>query len=143
MRTSHEAIADQANVEFFHIVFLSYSSHPWASRTETIAPRMEFQVCCFSITSLGNMQPSQQICRNALVSFPSSSRSQCPASRAIFNFPLGSSGRQCFPVLSWEPLPLTVASFWATWKSIVHGRNACVIVFKASWTFSWSFQLKL
>src|SRR5260221_6472592 len=49
---------------------LPYPSHPCACRTETIAPRIEFQVCCFSITSFGNIQPSQQICWKALVNFP-------------------------------------------------------------------------
>ena len=37
--------------------------HPCASRTRTIAPRMSFQVSCFSITAFGNMQPSQQMWR--------------------------------------------------------------------------------
>src|SRR5260221_3096042 len=49
---------------------LPYPSHPCACRTETIAPRIEFQVCCFSITSFVNIQPSQQICWKALVNFP-------------------------------------------------------------------------
>ena len=37
----------------------------------------------------------------------------------ISSLPFGSSGRQCRPVLSCEPEPFTVASFCATWKSIV------------------------
>src|SRR5437016_1426657 len=39
----------------------SISRQPWASRTSIIADKMSFQVCCFIITSLGNMQPSQQM----------------------------------------------------------------------------------
>ena len=31
---------------------------------------MSFQVCGFIMTALGNMQPSQQMCRNFLVSLP-------------------------------------------------------------------------
>src|SRR5215469_702361 len=84
MGASHKTIADEANVEFLHKVLdfklevfrgsrlhlcsfhfslpPARSSHPCASRTEIIAPRMEFHVCGCSITSLGNMQPSQQIC---------------------------------------------------------------------------------
>ena len=42
------------------------------------------------------------------------------------SLPLGSLGRQWRPVLSCEPEPCTVASFWATWKSIVQGRSAAV-----------------
>lgn len=49
---------------------------PWFSRTWIMAARMSFQVCCRSITSLGNMQPSQQMCLNFLVTLPVSSRSQ-------------------------------------------------------------------
>src|SRR5438552_8400137 len=39
----------------------SASRQPWASRTEIMADKMSFQVCCCIITSLGNMQPSQQM----------------------------------------------------------------------------------
>src|SRR5438093_1551708 len=39
----------------------SISRQPWASRTAIMADNMSFQVCCCLITSLGNMQPSQQI----------------------------------------------------------------------------------
>ena len=46
----------------------------------------------------------------------------------MLSLPLGSFGRQCRPVLSCEPEPFTVASFWATWKSIVQGRRAAVSV---------------
>ena len=49
----------------------------------------------------------------------------------MLSLPLGSFGRQCRPVLSWVPEPLTVASFWATWKSIVQGRSAAVSVARA------------
>ena len=52
------------------------------------------------------------------------------------SLPLGSLGRQCRPVLSCEPEPLTVASFWATWKSIVQGRSAAVSVARASSSFA-------
>ena len=48
------------------------------------------------------------------------------------SLPLGSFARQCRPVLSCEPEPWTVASFWATWKSIVQGRSAAVSFFSAS-----------
>src|SRR5437899_6368170 len=44
----------------------SSSRQPWASRTEIIADKMLFQVCGCCITALGNMQPSQQMCRIAL-----------------------------------------------------------------------------
>src|ERR1044071_1469381 len=41
--------------------FVSASRQPCASRTAIMAERISFQVCCFFITSLGNMQPSQQM----------------------------------------------------------------------------------
>ena len=47
-----------------------YSFQPWASRTAIIAARMSFQVCGFIIVSLGNMQPSQQMCRKLLGQLP-------------------------------------------------------------------------
>src|SRR5260221_1554758 len=72
----------------------SESFHPRASRTAIIEARMSFQVLASLMTALGNMQPSQQICRNALDGWPASSRSQNPAWWAIVNFPLGSFGRQ-------------------------------------------------
>ena len=105
---------------------------PWASRTAIIAARMSFQVCGFIITALGNMQPSQQMCRNFLVSLPFSSRSQKPAWWGMSSLPLGSVARQWRPVWSCEPEPKTVASFWATWKSIVQGRRAAVSVLRAA-----------
>src|ERR1035441_5235262 len=40
---------------------------PCASRTAIIARRMSFQVSCFIMTALGNMQPSQQMWRMAFV----------------------------------------------------------------------------
>src|SRR6266568_1257614 len=52
------------------------SRQPCASRTAIIAPRMPFHVSGFIITSFGNMRPSQQMCRKALVSSPSSPWSQ-------------------------------------------------------------------
>src|SRR5260221_1358540 len=55
------------------------SLHPCTSRTAIIAPRMLFQVSWPIITSFGNMQPSQQIWRQALVSLLFSWRSQNPA----------------------------------------------------------------
>src|SRR4051812_29209839 len=55
---------------------VSSSRQPCASRTEIIAWRILFQVSCFIMTALGNMQPSQQIWRSAFVSFPSSPWSQ-------------------------------------------------------------------
>src|SRR5437899_12969254 len=58
-------VADQVN-----------SFHPCLSRTAIIAARMSFQVCCFIITSFGNMQPSQHMCMNALVSCHFSSLNQ-------------------------------------------------------------------
>ena len=48
----------------------SYSFQPCASRTAIIAPRMSFHVSGFIIVSLGNMQPSQQMCRNFFVGLP-------------------------------------------------------------------------
>jgi hypothetical protein len=39
----------------------SSSRQPWASLTAIMLERMLFQVSCFIITALGNMQPSQQI----------------------------------------------------------------------------------
>ena len=47
-----------------------HSLHPCASRTAIIAARMSFHVCGFIITSLGNMQPSQQMCWNFFVRLP-------------------------------------------------------------------------
>src|SRR5207253_2742918 len=42
----------------------SSSRQPWASRTAIILRKMSFHVSCFIITAFGNMQPSQQMCRN-------------------------------------------------------------------------------
>src|SRR5439155_19204517 len=53
-----------------------HALHPWFSRTWSIAAKMSFQVCCFIMTSFGNMQPSQQMCLNFLVTLPLSSRIQ-------------------------------------------------------------------
>jgi hypothetical protein len=103
-----------------------YSRHPCASRTWTIARRISFHVPGSIITALGNMQPSQQMWRRLRVSWPAASRSQEPAWQTMFSLPAGSPGRQWRPVLSCEPEPWTVASFWATWKSIVQGRRASV-----------------
>jgi hypothetical protein len=47
------------------------------------------------------------------------------------SLPFGSVARQCRPVWSWDPEPKTVASFWATWKSIVQGRRTAVKVLSA------------
>ena len=44
-----------------------HSSPPMRIRTAIIARRMSFHVCGFIITALGNMQPSQQMWRNVLV----------------------------------------------------------------------------
>ena len=96
--------------------------------TFTKACNTSFQVCWFNITSLENMQPSQQMCCTARVRLPASSRNQAPESRTISKRPFGSKGWQWRPVLSWEPEPFTVPSFWATWKSIIHGRNARAMV---------------
>ena len=74
------------------------------------------------------MQPSQQMCLNAFVSWPFSSRSQKPAWYGMSSLPFGSFARQWRPVWSCVPEPCTVASFWATWKSIVQGRSAAVRV---------------
>ena len=52
------------------------SLHPWASRTAIILRRISFQVPNCIITALGNMQPSQQIWRKALVGWPLSFLSQ-------------------------------------------------------------------
>jgi hypothetical protein len=100
-------------------------------RTAIIVARMPFHVAGFIIVSLGNMQPSQQMCWNFSVTFPLTSRIQNPAWCGMLSFPLGSSGRQCRPVLSCDPEPFTVASFCATWKSNVHGRSAAVSVASA------------
>jgi hypothetical protein len=43
------------------------SVQPWASRTAIMADRMLFHVRASLITALGNMQPSQQTCLNALL----------------------------------------------------------------------------
>ena len=53
-----------------------YSAQPCLSRTAIMAFKMLSQVRRSIITSLGNMQPSQQMCRIRLVSSPRSSRSQ-------------------------------------------------------------------
>src|ERR1041384_5971497 len=99
---------------------------------------MLFHVSCCVITAFGNMQPSQQMCLKAFVTLPLASRIQYPESRGMFSLPFGSFTRQWRPVLSCVPEPCTVASFCATWKSIVHGRNALVIFFIALWKTSGS-----
>src|SRR6056297_846954 len=53
-----------------------YASQPCASWTATIAARILFQVAGCIITSLGNMQPSQQMCLIVVSTSPCSSRSQ-------------------------------------------------------------------
>src|SRR5206468_3961456 len=40
---------------------VSTSRQPWASRTAIMADKMSVQVCWVVMTSLGNMQPSQQM----------------------------------------------------------------------------------
>ena len=61
-----------------------------ALRTAIMVRRISFQVCCSSMTALGNMQPSQQICAKAWVRLPSLSRSHAPASRTTSSLPFGS-----------------------------------------------------
>ena len=58
-----EAFMDlsSARIRFGVAVFSLSSRQPWASRTAIMARRISFQVFCFIITALGNMQPSQQI----------------------------------------------------------------------------------
>src|SRR5713226_751015 len=89
----------------------SASLQPCASRTASMVARMSFQVCWFIKTELGNMHPSQQMWRTALVTFPLASRSQKRAWCGMLSLPLGSVARQWRPVLSCEPEPRTVASF--------------------------------
>ena len=48
-----------------------YSFQPCNFRTATIFAKISFQVCGCKSISLGNIQPSQQICLKALVSLPS------------------------------------------------------------------------
>ena len=55
---------------------VAYSTQPCASWTLTMTARISFQVWGSSITSLGNMQPSQQMWRHFRVSSPFLSRSQ-------------------------------------------------------------------
>ena len=55
------------------------SFQPWASRTAIIEERISFQVLGSCMVALGNMHPSQQMCRKASVGSPASSRSQNPA----------------------------------------------------------------
>src|SRR5439155_8141357 len=59
-----------------NVVGCGWSVQPWASRTATMAARISFQVLGFLSTSFGNMQPSQQMWRKALVGLPFASRSQ-------------------------------------------------------------------
>ena len=74
MGPAHEAVADHADVQRFSSSIMvqltthcrAHSFQPCASRTAIIAARMSFQVCGFIIVALGNMQPSQQMCLNAL-----------------------------------------------------------------------------
>src|SRR5207249_11978062 len=46
------------------------SFHPWASRTAIMERKMSFHVCCFIMTSFGNMHPSQHMWKNCLVNSP-------------------------------------------------------------------------
>ena len=100
-----------------------------ASRAAIIDLRMVFQVSPFSSISLGNIQPSQQMCS---MHREEASSSQYPEHFTMSSFPLGSSAGQCFPVLSCEPAPWISPSFCATWKSIVHGRSLSVICLYAA-----------
>ncbi len=104
--------------------------------------RSTFRASC--ITALGNMQPSQQMWRQRLVSSPccvaqpvAGDFERCRACRC------GSSGRQWRPVLSCEPVPWTVASFWATWKSIVQGRRAAVTCCSAASSLASSSPVEI
>src|SRR5437867_7219189 len=50
-----------SGVKMVSVTSSSSSRQPWASRTEINARKMSFQVFCFIMTALGNMQPSQQM----------------------------------------------------------------------------------
>src|SRR5690554_826370 len=122
VHSAHQTTSDESDsYDFFiaHSVLClclwlnqeSYSLQPWAFLTSIILARILFQVSCLYMTSLGNIHPSQHIWRNRLVRLPFSSRSQNPAWCGISSRPLGSSARQCRPVLSCAPDPKTVPSF--------------------------------
>src|SRR5881628_1785273 len=55
------------------------ASQPCALRTSSSRRRTSFHVFGCIIVAFGNMQPSQQMCSNAFVGFPCSSRIQKPA----------------------------------------------------------------
>ena len=106
-------------------IHLTSSRGRRARRSSRPGSRSRFAALC--IVALGNMQPSQQMCRQLLGELAPRRRAARSRRRlTMSSLPLGSSGRQCRPVLSCEPVPCTVASFWATWKSIVQGRRAAV-----------------
>src|SRR5580658_2639405 len=125
MGAAHEAASDDSDIQGFHARCPESAwSQPCASRTAIIVRRTSFQIFWSSMTELGNMHPSQQICSKARVGFPLSSSIHPAESRTTSSLPSGSSGWQCLPVLSCEPAPFTVPSFCATWKSNVQGRSA-------------------
>ena len=104
MRSTHEPAPYQTDAQVLH------AFHPCAFRTATIVRRILFHVSCCSITSFGNMQPSQQMCSEMLcVGFPFSSRIQAPASRINVELAVRiDQPGNGLPVLSCEPSPLTV-----------------------------------
>ena len=140
VRPAHEAVADEPDVQCFHRMrsqlrrIWRRSSHPQsqpcASRhRDHRAPSTSFQVCWLRHHRVREHAavPADVLERAASAS-PLLVAQPEAGVRTMSSLPLGSVGRQCRPVLSCEPEPLTVASFCATWKSIVHGRSASVIV---------------
>ncbi len=73
-----EGVSDPVNSvnSVSHPTRQSYSLQPWFSRTWIMLARMLFHVSCWVMTAFGNMQPSQQMCRNFFVTLPLSSRIQ-------------------------------------------------------------------
>src|SRR5260221_7372347 len=97
MGAAHEAIAHHADVE---LLLRHHATQPCLSRTLIMVARMPVHISGFIISSLGNMQPSQQMWRKALTRSPDSSLSHMPACFGISSLPLGSFTMQWRPVLS-------------------------------------------
>ena len=106
----------------------AHSSQPWASRTWIMLERIWFQVPGVRHDPVGEHAAVPTDVPAGLRDFPVGVPKPVPGRPDDVQLPAGSAGRQWRPVLSWEPEPLTVASFWATWKSMVQGLRLSVRV---------------
>ena len=135
---AHEAVADHADVEFF--LCHAHATQPCCSRTLIMAARMLFQVLGFIITSLREhaavpADVAEGLRQSALAVAQPVAGVLGDVELAVRVVDLAVAAG-----LVVIAQPFTVPSFWATWKSMVQGRNASVIFFSASSRTFLSFQ---